>query len=93
MHTATISIEVTPAIKRAAAANAKKSGIPLPALLSYFVNRLAAEPEAAYEAHYPNEETQAAIRDLENGVGVSTYENIEDLYREVGWEIPKKHAR
>ncbi|MDR2462198.1 MAG: hypothetical protein LBD30_00245 [Verrucomicrobiales bacterium] len=47
MLTATIRVVVDPAIKRAAAANAKAAGVDLPTLVRGFVSQLAKEPAAA----------------------------------------------
>ena len=83
MNTATISIGVDPVVKKAAAGNAKAAGMNLSAIIRGIVNRLAKEPEAVYEYHYPNATTRKAIDDLENGIGVTRVTDLEELYKEL----------
>jgi antitoxin component of RelBE/YafQ-DinJ toxin-antitoxin module len=85
MSTATISIGVEPAIKKAAAANAKAAGLDLPTVIRDVVNRLAHEPSAALEYHYPNAETRKAIHDLEHDINVTTYNSVDEFVSDLGW--------
>ena len=86
MSTATISIDVESSVKKAAAANAKAAGVDLTTIFRSIVNRLAKEPAAAYEYHYPNAETRKAIREAEQGIGLHRVNSIEELRKAVDWD-------
>jgi antitoxin component of RelBE/YafQ-DinJ toxin-antitoxin module len=83
--TATLS-GIPVATKRAAAANAKAAGSDLPTLVRGFVSQLAREPEAAQEYRRPNAVTLKAIRDAEQGIGLTRFTSIEELRKAVGWD-------
>jgi antitoxin component of RelBE/YafQ-DinJ toxin-antitoxin module len=84
--TTTISIGIDPAVKKAAAANAKAAGANLSALVRDFVDWLAREPDAAQGYRRPNPVTLKTIRDGRAGIGLHCVNSLEELYKEAGWE-------
>ncbi|MDK9431437.1 type II toxin-antitoxin system RelB/DinJ family antitoxin [Gallibacterium anatis] len=80
-----LTVRIDQHIKELASANAKQLGLDLSTIIRMLLTQLAAKgtlPEGLVE---PNSETLQAIYELENGIGVSHYNSVEDLKADLGW--------
>ena len=73
---------VDPELKRQAEAALAAIDLTPSTAVTLLYKYIAADGDLPLDLHIPNEETLQAIEDARNGIGVTRYEDIEDLKAE-----------
>lgn len=90
-HSATVQLRVNSNTKDKSFSVFKKHGLTLTDGIRLYLERVAATNEIPFSLNIPNEETKQVIRDMNAGIGVTTYENKEDFYSYLR-NLAKQHA-
>lgn len=80
----TVLARVEPRVKAEAEAILAELGITPEELIRHLYAVIIARRAVPIEFEYPNAETRAAIKEIDRGVGLKSYANAEEMFRELG---------
>ena len=82
--TATLTVRLDPKVKREAIKVFDKLGITASQAVTLYFSQVSAENGLPFRPHIPNEETERAIQDALAGRNLKSFDNMEDLFKDLG---------
>lgn len=82
--TESIRARIEPELKHKVEAILEKLGLNQTEAIRLFYNQIVINEGLPFEVKIPNRETAKAIRDTEKGIGLTHYENVEDMFKDLG---------
>ncbi len=90
-HGATVQLRVSAKTKNTSFDVFRKHGMTLTEGIRVYLERVASTHEIPFSLNIPNEETQKAMMDVKNGIGLTKYENPGEFSAHLR-NLAKQHA-
>jgi DNA-damage-inducible protein J len=82
--TATVTVRLDPKVKKNAQKVLEKLGITTSQAVTMYFNQISEEQGLPFRPHIPNAETLQAMDDVANHRNIKTFDNLEDLFKDLG---------
>ncbi|MDP6727297.1 MAG: type II toxin-antitoxin system RelB/DinJ family antitoxin [Candidatus Marinimicrobia bacterium] len=84
MRSAHINIRTEPEIKKKAQSILKQLGMTTSEAINIFLYKVIMTGGLPFEVRIPNEDTIAAMKEIDNNENLKIYENADDLFQQTG---------